>query len=239
MDSEAILSHARTDLVIATERGVVDVLLWEHSVRVARYARWIAKLPEVQAAAPDETAILAAALYHDAGWVVRLREEEIRHEEIFVRPQSESQIDQGARLMEASLGGLLSKESLSRALRAIRAPKDRESDLIEGHVVGDAENLDEFGIVSLWLMVRRGIWEGKGVEAAIETWRAKSEYHFWEARLRDSFRFAPVRRLAEKRLAEFDQFMHDLAGQHNAVDVESICTSDMALPKTESRALSE
>lgn len=231
MESDAIWNLARADLLISTERGVIDAFLWEHSTRVARYASWIAKLPEVHASSPDELAVLAAALYHDAGWVVRLRDEEIRHEEIFVRSQSESQIDQGARMLEESLAELLPPDSLARALRAMRAAKDRESDSIEGHIISDAENLDEFGVISLWLLVRRGVWEGKGVEAAIETWRRKSEYRFWEARLRDSFRFAPVRELAEKRLAGFDEFMCELAAQHQAADVEQLVTLDNTLPK--------
>ncbi|MGD2109927.1 MAG: HD domain-containing protein [Phycisphaerae bacterium] len=230
-ESEAIWNQARTDLVIPTERGTADVFLWEHSVRVARYAGWIARLPEVETSSPDEMAVLAAALYHDAGWVVRLREEEIRHEEVFLRPQSESQIDQAARMLEQSLGKLLPHDSLARALRAIRAPKDRGSDSIEWHVVSDAENLDEFGIISVWLMVRRSVWEGKGIQAAIDTWRRKSEYRFWEARLQDSFQFAAVRELAEKRLAGFDRFMQDLANQHEGGDLEVMRASESPVPE--------
>jgi len=220
--SEAIRNQARDDLMIPTEEGTLDVFLWEHSIRVARYAGNIVRLPEVRAASPDENAVLATALYHDAGWSVGLQNEEFHRDDILIGSQPDSHFERGAQLMEESLGDLLSEESLARASRAIRVLKDHRTDSIEAHVVSDADNLDEFGIVSLWLTVRRGLCDGKGVEAAVGTWRRKSEYHFWEARLRDSFRFAPVRELAAKRLDSLGQLMGELEDQHRALDVESL-----------------
>jgi hypothetical protein len=64
--------------------------------------------------------------------------------------------------------------------------------------------------------------EGKGVQAVLETWQRKREYQFWTARLRDSFRLAPVRRLAEERLCRFEQFMEELAAQQAGSDVAAV-----------------
>ncbi|MBU0718240.1 MAG: hypothetical protein KJ749_08335, partial [Planctomycetes bacterium] len=86
-------------------------------------------------------------------------------------------------------------------------------------IVAEAENLDEFGLQVLWPLIRRGAQDGKGIEAAIGTWQRRKEYQFWTARLADSFRFAPVRELAERRLAAFDQMMAELERHHEGEDL--------------------
>ncbi|MGB2987209.1 MAG: HD domain-containing protein [Phycisphaerae bacterium] len=219
MQLDAIWHHARTDLVITNEHGDQDLFLWEHTVRVTRNARRIATLPTVQAASPDEAAIIAAALYHDAGWITRLQEGEIERAEILCRPASEAPCEQGAAMLERRLVKLLPADSLARASEAIRTLNDREIDLIEGQVVREADNLDGFGALSLWPTIRRGAVDGKGVQAVIDTWHAQKEYRFWKARLRDSFQFAPIRALAEKRLKKFERFMEELEQQHQGADL--------------------
>ncbi len=218
MQTDVIFSRARADLVMATEHGDEDVLLWEHSVRVAQSARRIAELPVVQDASADRAAIVAAALYHDAGWIAQLHKGEIQRNEILLHTTSEIQRDQGALMLERSLAGMLPRESLLRAVRAVRTYNDRDSESIDAQVVCEADNLDEFGVLSIWLTVRRGVIEGKAVQALIDTWHRRKEYRFWEARLNDSFRFAAVRRVAEKRLEQFEHFMEELERQHKCAD---------------------
>ncbi len=219
MQTDVIFSRARADLVTATEHGDEDVFLWEHSVRVAQSARRIAELPVVQDASADQPAIVAAALYHDAGWIAQLHKGEIQRNEILLHTASEAQRDQGALMLERSLAGLLPRESLVRASRAIRTLNDRDSESIDAQVVCEADNLDEFGVLSLWLTVRRGAIEGRAVQALIDTWHRRKEYRFWEARLNDSFRFAAVRAVAEKRLEQFEHLMEDLERQHKCADL--------------------
>ncbi len=219
MQLDAIWNRARADLVATTEHGDEDVFLWEHAVRVADNARRIVMIPAVQEASPDETAVVAAALYHDAGWIVRLRNGEIKRDEILIRPMSESHREEGAALMERSLDRSLSRDSLTRASQAIRALNDRGIEPIEGQVVCEADNLEEFGVLSLWSTIRRSAIDGKCVQALVDTWRRRKEYRFWEARLNDSFRFAAVRTVAERRLEQFESLMEELERQHKGVDL--------------------
>ena len=220
MQSDVIWNRARANLVITTEDGNPDLFLWEHSVRTAQYARRIIKLPEVQAVSPDKAAVIAAALYHDAGWVERVQEGEVTRGEILIGSVLENHFEQGAVMLESGLANLLPPDSVARASQAVRALNDRNSESIERHVVRDADNLDEFGVPSLWLTIRRDTLVGKGIQAAIDTWRRRNEYRFWDARLRDSFHFASVRALAEKRLKEFDRLMLELEAQHEGDDIE-------------------
>jgi hypothetical protein len=230
MAFEPIWDRARSDLMIPTRRGDFDPFLWEHAGRVAQSAMKIARLAAVRSHGPDEAAILAAALYHDAGWIARLRSREIDRMEVLTRPAPPSHREQSALLMEEGLGSLLSATSLAKAGRAIRTLNDRGIDFIEGQVVTEAVNLNEFGLLSLWPAIRRGALDGKGVQAVIDTWRRRNEYRFWSARLSDSFRFARVREIARKRLESLERFMRDLTEQHTSSDIASPGAASLPSP---------
>ncbi len=222
MDLEAIWKRARADLLIPNRRGDPDLFLWEHSFRVARTAQYLLHLPEVRKRAPDDCAVLAAALYHNAGWVSRYRGADADRLELLLGSLSEGDDEEGAHLMERSLSGLLPAGSLQLAAHVTRAVRDRATDLVEAHVVSDANNLQEFGVLYLWPAIRRGLLDGKGVQALLDTWRRKKEYRFWEARLTDSFRFQASREIARSRLEKIERLLAELEEQHNASDVAAI-----------------
>lgn len=222
MEWDAVWKRARGDLTVTTAQGDADVFLWEHSSRVAKVAQQILLLEEVQKHDPDETAVVAAALYHDAAWAIRCRAGEIEHTEILLSPLNDSAAEQAAWLLEERLADLLPPGSLERAARAIRLMHEREPQSIEAQVVADANNLEEFGLLSLWPAIRRGMIEGKGIQAAIESWRRKKEYHFWAARLRDSFRFDAIRDLADARLQTLERVMEELDEQFLGADLSAV-----------------
>ncbi len=229
MHLDAIWDRARADLAITTKQGRSDLLLWEHTTRITRSAQQIARLPMVQAAEPDETAIVAASLYHDAGWAVRWQAGEIEHTEVLLGPTTDANREQAASMLERRVADLLPSKSLHRASRAVRSLTRGGGDSIEGQVVAEADNLDEFGPLSLWLAIRRGMLEGKGVQAVIDMWRRKAEYKFWTARLNDSFRFQPVLELARERLEKSERFVEELEEQHLGRDLpvsDNACSAD-------------
>ncbi len=219
---EAVWKRARSDLLIPTPKGDPDVFLWEHSSRVAQTAQHIAQLPVVRAKRPNEAAVVAAALYHDAGWLNCIRNGSVERIEVLSGPLSEADHEEGAALMERSLSTILARETLETAVRALRCIRNRASDLIEAQIVAEAENLQEFGVVSLWSAIRRGAVDGKGVQAVLDGWRRKKEYQFWAARLHDSFRFEPVRELARQRLEKLERVLQELDEQHSSADVEAL-----------------
>lgn len=228
MQSAPIWDRAKADLSISTSRGEPDLFLWEHSARIAESALQIARLPSVRPRSPDETAITAAALYHDSAWAARVKAGEAERAEVLARSVSAAHREQSATIMETSLGSLIPRESLELASRAIRTLNDRNLDFVEGEVLTEAENLDEFGVLSLWTSIRRGAIEGKGIQSVIDTWHRRKEYHFWTARLNDSFRFSRVRELARKRLDSLERFMVDLEEQQRCADMASSTTTRSA-----------
>ena len=220
MPVDAIWTRARVDLVLQTKQGHPDLFLWEHSARVAHSALHIARLATTSPTEVDESAVIAAALYHDAGWAVRWREGEVDRTEILLTPTTDTGWEQGASLLEHSLADVLSPTCLERAAAAVRSLSRSGEDMIEGQIVAEANNLDEFGVLALWTVIRRGTLEGKGVQAVIDMWERKKEYRFWTARLHDSFRFNPVRELAEERLKRFERVMEELREQNQGRNLE-------------------
>lgn len=218
-----LVARARQDLVITGSHGCEeDVFLWEHAERVARSAHFILQLPEISQAKPDAQAVIAAALYHDVAWVSRLSQGEISREEILIRPVPDAHREQSAISMEKSLVQLMSPESLRTASTAIRMLNEREVEQVECIIVADAENLEEFGLLAFWPNIRRGVLEGKGVQAVVDTWHRRREYQFWAARLRDSFRLEPVRQLAHRRLQAYERVMGEIERLHLGADVEQV-----------------
>ncbi len=217
-NEELMWARARDGLVIPDGRGDGDVFLWEHTVRVTRAARHIAGAPDVPHSELDLAALVAAALYHDMGWAAQFREGILTRAEILAKPTSDAQRDLAVTLLEKQLADLLSPGSLKRAAEAVRTYSRRDCALVEAAVLADARGLDEIGALSLWHTVRRHVMEGKGVQAALDTWQRQQEYRFWKARL-DSFRFDSVRELARRRFERFEVFMAALAEEHTGQDL--------------------
>ncbi len=114
---------------------------------------------------------------------------------------------------------LLPADTIVRAADCLRSLSDHEVESLESRLVADAENLDEFGALSLWQMARKQAMEGKAMEAAIKTWETQKQYGYWSARINDSFRFEAVKQIAHERLVTFDKIIQQLKAHHNGDDL--------------------
>ena len=89
-------------------------------------------------------------------------------------------------------------------------------------ILSDARNLDDMGVVGIFSEFRRNVIEGKGVCDALQIWKRKVDYRYWQARLKESFRFEQVRKVAEQRLSAAECFMNQLKAEAEARDVERL-----------------
>ncbi|MBI1826595.1 MAG: hypothetical protein HY287_16455 [Planctomycetes bacterium] len=213
MEVDAIHKRARADLLISTTHGDVDVFLWEHSLRVATNCIRITRFEELAGRKIEFLALFVAALYHDSAWAKRCREGVIERLEVLVGTPQENDSEVAVSIMRHGMGILLPETTIDCAAAAILSRNDRALATIEGQILSEADNLEEFGLASLWSIVRRGALEGKGIRTAIEIWRRKKEYQFWTARLTDSFRFESVREMARSRLIKLEDFLEELANE--------------------------
>jgi HD superfamily phosphodiesterase len=222
--TEAVWKRAESDLLVAVGAGKGDPVVWEHSSRVACLALKTAQLPEVNGSRIDRNALVAASLFHDAGWVVQARKQEIPRSELISRPTNDAQRELGASLLE-QIGRSLGEASLRTAVRAVREFGSKSTPHLEAQILAEADNLDQIGPQAVWLIMRRHAGEARGIEAILEAWHRQQEYHYWEARLRECFRFDATRRLAQQRLEAVERFMNDLRQVHRMEDAEHLATA--------------
>jgi len=202
--------RARHDLYSPAGEAPIDPVVWEHSLRVARLTEVIVAVPELANRVVDHAALTAAALYHDAGWVLQLRAGQLTAGELLCRRTCDHQRELAADWIVDRLKGILSPGGLKLAARIILGCNDRDTHLLEAQILAEAENLDEGGLQALWHMVRRQIAAGLSLADMLQAWRRQEQYHYWPAWIKECFRFPSVRTLAEQRLQVMSRFMAEL-----------------------------
>lgn len=207
-----VIERARESLIVRTAEGVADLWLWEHSERVMHAAQMLSLLPEIGPERPDPVAVALAALFHDAGWTIQLRQGRGDRWQALSRPTNDLQRELGAGELRRQLSGVLSDETVETAAEAIRQCNDRYTSMIEARVVAEAENLDEIGIMYVLRQFRQHQAEGRPLEQLLMNWNRQLEYDFWEARINDCLRYDTSRTIARERLQAVEPFMAALAG---------------------------
>jgi hypothetical protein len=198
-----------------------DLWLWEHSERVMHLAQMLAGMPEVGAHVADPTALAAAALFHDAGWVLEYHQGRFERWQLLTRPTNDLQRELGAAMLLEEAGPLLAGPTARLAADAIRQCNNRKTSLLEARLLAEAEALDEVGVTYVLRQFRQYQAEGRPLQQLADTWRRQQEYHYWEVRLNHSFSYETTRELARQRLAAVDAFMKALTRDVRGDDVRS------------------
>lgn len=226
---ERLVSLARQLLVIPIDEAIGDLWLWEHSERVMRLAQLVASLPDLAAQSPDRTALTVATLFHDAGWTVEFHQGKWKRWQLLSRPTNDIQRELGAAMLQEEASHLLPNPVLHRATQIIRQCNDRRAELVEAHILAEAEALDEVGTMYALRQFRLYQAEGRPLQQLVDTWQRQKEYHYWELRLNDGFRFEMTRALARRRLAALDAFFGALASDLHGQDVHALLAECGAL----------
>jgi hypothetical protein len=93
------------------------------------------------------------------------------------------------------------QEAQIPATQILRQLPRRDAALSEARLLADAVNLDDFGVVGLFLQAMHLARQHAGIAQLIEGYDKRREYGYWEARLKDGFHFDAVREMARKRMA--------------------------------------
>jgi hypothetical protein len=125
-------------------------------------------------------------------------------------------------LTRKELGTILTDSRLKSINSIVVGSYDKKNKEVESKILSDSRNLDDVGIVGLFWDIRKSMLCGKSVSDVITGWKRKVEYGYWQARLKEDFRFEQVRTIAEKRLCCAESFMNCLENEHKSMDFEEL-----------------
>jgi len=108
--------------------------------------------------------------------------------------------EQAAELLVNVLNGEAPEDLVARATALLREIPLRRPAADEAKLLADAVNLDDFGMTGLFLQAIQQARTGGGLSHVVEGWEKRTQYGYWDVRLKDSFHFDAVRRLARERL---------------------------------------
>ena len=218
MHNERLYELAKAELLFRHSDGVIDYRLWEHTERVVALTHKLAGQRKLPANSYDADALLAAALFHVAGWAEQLRAAQISRLQLLVKPTNDVQRELGATILQEKASAIVPARSLRLAADAIRQAPLRSSDLVEAQLLNDADTLAEFGVLDIVRQLRAQQADGRPLEQVIETWKRQREYDYWDSRIRTGLRHDSARRIAEARLKAVDAMMTALQSEAGGTD---------------------
>jgi hypothetical protein len=111
--------------------------------------------------------------------------------------------EMSAELLVSTLGDRIEPSLLDRTTRLLHELPQRSPILEEARLLADAVNLDDYGIIGMLHQTIQAARAGEGIAQVADGCEKREQYGYWEARLKDSFHFEPVRQIAERRLANY------------------------------------
>jgi len=204
--------------------GSVDNWLWDRTQRILRNVEHICRLPELVegGAAIDRFCLTVATLFADSGFIRYADSEGILTPPVLADINPADLRSLSTQVVSSTLAEGLSAARIDKINNIIVRSESRDSDLIEADILSDARNLDDIGAVGVFNEIRRDVLGGRGVSDILESWKRKVDYRYWQARLKESFRFEEVRKIAVQRFTATEYFMGQLKIENAAQDLEDI-----------------
>jgi hypothetical protein len=165
---------------------------------------------------------MTAAYFNDAGHAHYLESRYAKGRMKNFNHGNDGMLDSSAQIAEEKLASIINPAKIKTICRIIIESGDHFTNITEAMVLSDARNLDDMGVTGIFNELRRYTTDGKTVSDVLQTWKRKTDYQYWQARLREGFRFKAVRRLAEQRLSAAEGFMSQLNLEHLARDLETV-----------------
>jgi hypothetical protein len=231
---DVIRQLAQQALTIPTLTGNNDNWLWDRTLRVLRTVEHICRLPELanQALTIDRFCLISAAYFADSGFAHYTDVENVSARLVLADISLADLCDFSTQVVSDRLAGSLAGPRIDKINRIIIESGNRQTSVTEAMILSDARSLEDMGAVGLFHELRRYVIHGKGISEILESWKRKIDYGYWQARLKESFRFDPVRRLAEQRFLAAVHFMNQLTMENAARDLEEHLLESMDSDKT-------
>jgi hypothetical protein len=215
---------AKEALRIRASRTDIDNSLWDRGQRLVRNVEHICQLPELGTSGVqiDRFCLVAATYFSDAGLARYLEVERRGAKSVILGGNGDEWLESSAEIVSEKLAGTVEKAKIEKINRIITESGGHFTRMMEAMILSDARNLDDMGAVGIFNEFRQYVIGGKGVSDVLQNWKRKIDYRYWQARLKKSFRFESVGKLAEQRLSAAEYFMNQLKVEHTASDLEEL-----------------
>ena len=223
-DMDMIRQIAREVLMRSAPGGDEDNWLWDRTQRILRNVEHICRLGElVEADVPvDRFCLVVATCFADSGFTRYAEAEDVSSCLVLADVNSADLREFSTQIVSDKLAETLSVAKIDKVNNIIVESESRETNLTEAKILSDARNLDDMGAVGVLNEFRRNVIRGKGVSDVMESWKRKVDYRYWQARLKESFRFETVRKIAAQRFAATEYIMNQLKIENAAQDLEDV-----------------
>lgn len=221
---EDIRQIAREVLTNRAPGDETDNWLWDRTQRILRNVEHICRLPElVEADVPvDRFCLSAATCFADSGFTQYADSEDTSSRLLLANVNPTDMRDFSTQVVSEKLAETLSAGKIDKINNIIVESGNGETDLAEAKILSDARNLDDMGAAGVFNEFRRNVIRGRGVSDIMENWKRKVDYRYWQARLKESFRFETVRKIAVQRFAATEYIMNQLKIENAAQDLEDV-----------------
>ena len=223
-DLKVIRNLAKKALIISTPMSNRDDSLWDRNKRLIRNVELIYELPELNKAAlpTDHFCLITATHFIDTGLANHLRSGKTKAKPATRNTNNQDLLFRSTQIVEETLANAIDKVKINNINSIILESGGDSTQRPEAMILSDARNLDDIGAAGIFNEFKRHVIEGKGVSNALECWKKKIDYRYWQSRLEKSFRFEAVRKLAEQRLSTAEQFMNQLKIENDAHDLKTL-----------------
>jgi len=200
--------------------GGINRTLVDRAQRVLRHCGGIAELEEIRRFQVDRECLSVAALFCEVGLAQQAGQSKETVATVRAQVKDADLRDFSTQIVHERLGEILNPRQMERVCSTIIEAGTRGTKLIEAMILSDACNLEDMGAVGLFNSLAHFGANGRGVGEVLDSWKRKIDYGYWNARVRESFRFEAVRRVALERLAGAMAFMEQLTRENRARDLE-------------------
>ena len=221
---DTVKQLAQQVLMAPTPMGLMNTWLWDRTQRIIRNIDTICELPEIADAniAIDRFCLTCAAYFADAGFTNYAGTETVQAGLVLSDINTADLREFSTQIVLEHLRSVIDRSRIEKVNRVIIESNNRFCEMPEAMILSDARNLDDIGMVGIFNDFCACGVHGKGVSDALQSWKKKVDYRYWQARLKEGFRFESVRRIASARFEQAERFMLQLEIENTGKDVEEI-----------------
>lgn len=220
-EMDAIRHIAEKTMKIPSTSGSVDNWLWDRAIRILKNVEHICQMPELtdRNIPIDRFCLVTATYFADTGSTYSAEANGLSDRPAWSDVNQLDVMVFSTQITANSLRGVLAASKIEKCNKIIIESANRFTELTEAIILSDARNLEDMGIVGLVREFRRAVLTGKSVSEILDSWKRKIDYRYWQARLKEGFRFESIRRLAEQRFHTAEYVMNQLYIEHSARDL--------------------